>query len=42
VTYTLEELGRTFDLILCFDSHLDTSLGGDRDAFPKELHLAAE
>ena len=42
VTYTLEELGRTFDLIVCFDSHLDTSFGGDRDAFPEELHLAAE
>jgi hypothetical protein len=42
VSYTLEELREPFDLIISLDSHLDISLAGDRDAFPKELHLAAE
>lgn len=42
VTYTLEELQEPFDLIVSLDSHLDVSLGGDREAFPEELHLAAE
>lgn len=42
VTYTLEELKEPLDLIVSLDSHLDTSLGGDHDAFPEELYIAAE
>jgi hypothetical protein len=37
VADTVWNLERPFDLIISMDSHLDISLGGDADCYPKEL-----
>ncbi len=39
VAGTLWALDREFDLIVSMDSHLDTSLAGDADVYPKELEV---
>lgn len=38
---TITSLGRRFDMIISMDSHLDVSLGGDDQFYPKELRAIA-
>ncbi len=37
----LTKLGHRFDTIVSLDSHLDVSLGGDNELYPKELRIIA-
>jgi hypothetical protein len=37
----ITNLGRSFDMVISLDSHLDVSLGGDDELYPKELRSIA-